>query len=45
MGEKRGWNPKAAMDAFENARGEKMEKMGKYSKCIQDLKDRTSLSD
>ena len=43
--EKRGWDPKEAMDAFENARGENMEKAGKYSKCIQDLKERTSLSD
>ena len=42
--EKRGWNPQEAMDAFENARGEKMEKTGKYVKCIQDLKNRKSLS-
>ena len=43
--EKRGWNPKEAIKAFEKARGEKMEKHGKYVKCIQDLRDRTLLSD
>ena len=42
--EKRGWNPQNAIDAFENARGEKMEKTGKYHKCIQDLLNRKSLS-
>ena len=42
--EKRGWNPQNAIDAFENARGEKMEKNGKYHKCIQDLLNRKSLS-
>ena len=41
--EKRGWNPQEAMDAFNNTRGEKMETAGKYRKCIQDLKERTSL--
>ena len=35
-----GWEPETAIDAFENARGEIMEREGKYGKCIRSLMDK-----
>ena len=38
--EMKGWAPKDAIDAFEDARGETMKNTGKYKICIDDLKNR-----
>ena len=38
--EMKGWAPKDAIDAFEDARGETMKNTGKYEICIDDLKNR-----